>query len=162
MGLPSSLNYLKWIFSFPAYPAHSYFLARESQSCDVACANKNLACDLVGIRMAAADSTTCKRTLANLGQTTTSGGQYPDQGDYSGCTYSATNSWHMLMKPGNTGLPTCAATPRGNRQRVCACKKGKNTRSMSCRRQPIFNARICGSRCRSNFLGRKRKSYVVS
>ena len=121
MGLPSGLNYLKCIFSLPAY-----FLANVGQSCDTACANKNLVCDLTKVKSAAADVATCKGIIANLGRFS-GGNHYPDQGDYSGCTYSAemngNNIGIMLMKPNLTGLPTCAATPRHDRQRVCACKE---------------------------------------
>ena len=128
MGLPSGLNYLKWIFSLPAY-----FLANVGQSCDTACANRNLVCDLTKVKSAAADDASCKAALANSGQTTTTGSGFGDQGDYSGCTYSADFGGHMLMKPNDIELPTCAAIPRVDRQRVCACE-GKNTLSMSYKR----------------------------
>ena len=104
-----------------------YFLAERGQSCDNACSDKELFCDLSKLETAATNSETCRDIIESLGVTIDKGGMFPDEGDYSGCSYANHadgDRWYFLLKPGYTELPTCSGTPAtfdNERQRVCAC-----------------------------------------
>ena len=115
-------NHSKYICLF----TDPYFLAKKGQSCDDACAEKNLLCDLAMLKTAALDAKTCRDIIKNLRGTRTypTGGMYPDEGDFSGCVYAMEGvDWFMLMKPNNIEMPTCNQIPSSHmsRQRVCAC-----------------------------------------
>ena len=118
---------LKVCNSSPCIHAFSdhYFMAKDGQSCDDACSDKNLHCDLPKLEAAAKDEETCKGIIEGLGYTLDKGDAYPDECDYGGCTFNGDEengeNWYFLMKPGGTELPTCDGKPQFSRNRVCAC-----------------------------------------
>ena len=104
----------------------TFFLARDGESCDDACAAMELVCDADLIQQVAETVAACKDVLEHMNKTVPLGGEYDE--DNSGCTYHPdAPGWYQLFK--RDGQALCSGRNADlNRQRVCACRSLREER----------------------------------